>query len=103
MASAPIATSRPIFSSLDEITAWGEVFVPGVGPVGGRDEVAELRGYLAAVRAAANRGAGAALSAGPWQRWADTAYRSVNIERAAMLAGGDTSPPPSALALFGLA
>ena len=90
--------------SLDQLSQWGEVVVPGVGPVGGAEELAELRAYLAAVRDAATRsGDAAALAAGPWNTWADAAFAEVNVERAALLSRSDTSPPPSALHLFGFA
>lgn len=88
--------------SLDQLTPWGEVVVPGVGPVGGAEQIADLRGYLDALRGAAAAGDDG-LPAGPWSRWADVRFAEVNLERAAQLARGDTAPPPSALRLFGFA
>ena len=86
--------------SLDQLVQWGAVIVPGVGPVGGHEELAALREYLEAVRDAGQRGGD--LAPGAWQGWADAAYAPCNVQRAGLLARGDTSPPPAALALFGL-
>jgi hypothetical protein len=87
--------------SLDQILQWGAVIVPGSGPVGGEREVRGLQDYLRACVAAA--GDVHALAAGPWHDWAHPEFDVVNVERAAMLARGDHSPPPSVLRLLGMA
>jgi len=43
-----------------------------------------------------------AIPEGPWDGWRDRHLDAVNVERAAMLAVGDTSVPPSMLRAFGL-
>lgn len=86
-------------TSLGTVVEWGAIVVPGVGPVGDADAVAELAGYLAACIDAA--GAGATRTSGT-RGWQDAAFDEVNVERAARLAAGDPTPPPRALALFGM-
>ena len=44
----------------------------------------------------------AAIPAGPWDEWTDRHLDAVNVERAAMLAAGDPSVPPSMLRAIGL-
>lgn len=85
---------------LDRLIELAPVVVPGHGPVGGEEEVRALQAYLRACVAAAgdpNR-----LGAGPWDGWADREHDAVNVERAAMVAGGDDGVPPSMLRLAGL-
>jgi cyclase len=79
----------------------GEVIVPGIGPVGGADEVIALQAYLYACVDA--EGDPAALPPGPWDDWPDRHFDAVNVERAAMLAAGDDGVPPTMLRLLGLA
>ena len=86
---------------LDVVLGWGAVIVPGHGPVGGAVEVGELQAYLRSCVDAA--GDPAAATDGPWSDWADQRFHESNVERAAMLAAGDPSPPPSILTLMGLA
>ena len=85
---------------LDRLVALAPVIVPGHGPIGGEEEVRELQGYLRACVAA--DGDPGALDAGPWDRWRHREHDIVNVERAAMLAAGDTSIPPSMLEIAGL-
>jgi glyoxylase-like metal-dependent hydrolase (beta-lactamase superfamily II) len=87
--------------ALDEVLTYGRVVVPGQGPVGGEAEVRALQAYLRACVAA--RGDVRALASGPWDTWACREHDQINVERAAMLAAGDPSPPPSMLRLLGLA
>ncbi len=87
--------------ALDEVVALAPVVVPGHGPVGGADEVAELQGYLRACVAA--NGDPNRVASGPWDRWPGRHHDEVNVERAAMLARGDTAIPPSMLRAAGLA
>lgn len=87
-------------ASLDTLVQWGEIFVPGHGPIGGREEVLTLQAYLRAVVAA--QGDPSALADGPWSDWAGADYHRVNIDRAAALAAGDSTPQPSLLAIMGL-
>lgn len=75
--------------------------VPGIGPVGGPDEVVCLQAYLYACVEA--EGDPSALPEGPWDDWSDRHLDEINVERAAMLARGDTSVPPSMLRAIGLA
>lgn len=87
-------------AALDTMLTWGEIIVPGHGPVGGEEEVRDLQAYLHAVVAA--EGDVAAIGSGPWDAWSGRHYDKVNVERAAMLAAGDDSPPPAMLRLLGL-
>ena len=86
---------------LDRVLDLAPVIVPGHGPIGGEEEVRELQGYLRACVAA--DGDPAAVAPGPWDRWRQREHDEVNVERAAMLARGDTSIPPSMLRAAGLA
>ncbi len=88
-------------ATLEAMTAWGELFVPSHGPIGGVEELHQLRDYLHACVAAA--GSMSQMADGPWMAWTDQQYTPINIERAAMLADGDPSPPPSLRALLGMA
>lgn len=86
--------------ALGEIGEMATTIVPGIGPVGGADEVLALEAYLwACVEAAGDPGA---IPSGPWDDWADRHLDEVNVERAAMLARGDQGIPPSMLRLLGL-
>jgi len=84
--------------ALDQMAEWGEVFVPAHGPIGGVEELRELRSYFDAVLAA--KGDRSAMAEGPWDYWADQHFTSINVERAHMLQLGDPSPPPSLLELL---
>ena len=86
--------------ALDAIAGFGEVIVPGQGPVGTRADVVVLQEYLRACVAA--HGDPRRLGAGPWDRWACREFDAVNVERAAMLADGDRGLPPSMRPLLGL-
>lgn len=85
---------------LDQILGWGLVIVPGHGPIGGEPEVRAQQDYLRACVAAAGRTE--RLADGPWTAWASPELGPANVERAALLAAGDDSPPPSILTLMGL-
>ncbi len=74
--------------------------VPGLGRVGGPADVVALQAYLWACVEA--NGDVSRLATGPWSAWADRHFDAVNVERAAMLAAGDPSVPPSMLRLVGL-
>jgi glyoxylase-like metal-dependent hydrolase (beta-lactamase superfamily II) len=87
-------------AALDDIRTWGVIVVPGSGGVGGAEEIDALQQYLrACVRADGDLDA---LEPGPWEDWAHPEFDAVNVERAAMLARGDRSPPPSMLRLLGM-
>ena len=86
--------------ALDQMLAWGEIFVPAHGPIGGEEEVAALRNYLEAGMAA--KGNPAAMADGPWSGWESPEFTAINVERAHMLASGDPTPPPSMLALLNI-
>lgn len=86
--------------SLEAVGALGSVFVPGHGMPAGPDALAVQAAYL---RACADvQGDATALPSGPWDRWTDRRFDAVNVERAARLAGGDTSTPQAMLDLLGL-
>lgn len=87
--------------SLAQVSELGDVIVPGHGPVGGADEVLALQAYLWSCAEA--DGDPAAIPPGPWDRWSGREWDEVNVERAAMLAAGDTGVPPSLLRRLGLA
>jgi hypothetical protein len=86
---------------LDHILELAPIIVPGHGGIGGEEEVRDLQAYLRACVAA--DGDPAAIPAGPWDRWRQREHDEVNVERAALLARGDTSIPPSMLRAAGLA
>ncbi len=86
--------------ALADLTAVGEVVVPGHGPVGGPDDLLTQAAYLYACVAAA--GDPAAVAPGPWDRWLARDRDEVNVERAALLARGETGIPPSMLRRAGL-
>jgi len=86
---------------LDRILELAPVIVPGHGPLGGEEEVRDLQGYLRACVAA--DGDPRRIAPGPWDAWTQREHDEVNVERAAMLACGDTSIPPSMLRAAGLA
>lgn len=87
-------------TSLDTLVTYGSVIVPGQGPVGGEPEVRALQGYLRACLGA--NGDPARLPSGPWDEWSGRELDVVNVERAALLARGDRSPPPSMLRMLGM-
>ena len=87
--------------TLHTARTWGQIFVPGHGSVGGTEEVDELIAYLDACRAAT--GDVGRLADGPWTSWTDGEFHEINVQRAAMLASGDPSPPPALLRLVGMA
>ena len=84
---------------LDVVVELADVIVPGHGPIGGEAEVRGLQGYLRACVAA--DGDPAAIVAGPWDTWIDRDRDVINVERAALLARGDDSLPPSMLKAIG--
>jgi glyoxylase-like metal-dependent hydrolase (beta-lactamase superfamily II) len=86
---------------LDRIVDLAPVIIPGHGPIGGEEEVRDLQAYLRACVAA--EGDAGAIPGGPWDEWTDRHHDEVNVERAAMLARGDTSIPPTMLRAAGLA
>ena len=85
---------------LDRLVELAPVIVPGHGPIGGEEEVRDLQAYLRACVAA--DGDPALIPMGPWDSWSDRHHDEVNVERAALLATGDTSIPTSMLRLAGL-
>lgn len=85
--------------SLDVVLGYGSVFVPGHGPVGGERELRELQGYLR--RCVEADGDASRIGPGPWDSWHARHFDIVNVERAAMLAAGDPTPPPTMLRLLG--
>ena len=86
--------------ALDRVIELGAIIVPGQGPVGSAADVELLQHYLRACVDA--RGDARRIGAGPWDRWACREFDAVNVERAAMLADGDRSVPPSMRPLLGI-
>lgn len=87
--------------ALGELGDLAPVVVPGIGAVGGADELLAQQAYLySCVDAEGDVGA---IPPGPWDDWADRRFDAVNVQRAAMLEAGDPSPPPAMLELLGLA
>ena len=86
--------------ALGDVAEMAGTVVPGIGPVGGADDVIALQAYLYACVDAG--GDPTAIPSGPWDQWSDRHLDEVNIERAALLAAGDNSVPPSMLRLIGL-
>ncbi len=86
--------------ALDSVLAWGEIFIPGHGPIGGREEIVVQQQYLRACVDA--EGDPSALADGPWRDWPGQQYHAMNIERASMLAQGNHEPPQSLLRALGL-
>ncbi len=87
-------------SALDQLAGFGEIFVPSHGPLGGVEELTELRNYLEACVDA--KGDLAAMRSGPWNDWEHQEFTPINVERAHMLGQGDASPPPTMLRLLEL-
>jgi cyclase len=84
---------------LDVIVDLADVIVPGHGSIGDADDVRTLQAYLrACVDADGDLGA---IPSGPWDNWLERDRDAINIERAAMLARGDESMPPSMLRAIG--
>jgi glyoxylase-like metal-dependent hydrolase (beta-lactamase superfamily II) len=86
--------------ALGELAELAGRFVPAIGPVGGTDELLALQAYLWACAEA--DGDPSRLANGPWDGWTDRHLDAVNVERAALLAAGDRSVPPSFMRLLGL-
>jgi glyoxylase-like metal-dependent hydrolase (beta-lactamase superfamily II) len=87
-------------AALDQLVELAPIVVPGHGPIGGEEEVRELQAYLRACVAA--EGDPSRVESGPWDTWVGQEWTPVNVERAAMLAAGDASPPPTLLSRLGL-
>ncbi len=85
---------------LDALVDLAPIIVPGHGPIGGEEEVRDLQDYLRACVDA--RGDVTAIAPGPWDAWTQREFDEVNVERAAMLARGDDTIPPSMLRAAGL-
>ncbi|MCP3987976.1 MAG: hypothetical protein GY724_02800 [Actinomycetia bacterium] len=86
--------------SLEHLATLASTIVPGHGPPGGRTDIAELVGYLRACVDAG--GVVSRIPAGPWDSWTDRRFDRINVERAALLANGDTSIPQTMFTLLGL-
>jgi len=86
---------------LGDLGETATTIVPGIGPIGGADDVLALQAYLWSCVDADGDPNG--IPEGPWDEWADRDLDEINIERAAMLARGDDGVPPSMLRRIGLA
>jgi glyoxylase-like metal-dependent hydrolase (beta-lactamase superfamily II) len=86
--------------ALDQLVELAPIVIPGHGPIGGEEEVRELQAYLRACVAA--EGDPSRVESGPWDDWAGQEWTPVNVQRAAMLAAGDPSPPSILLDRLGL-
>jgi cyclase len=80
---------------LDVIADLAGTIVPGHGPVGGVQEAQALQAYL---RACVE---GPPLPSGPWDHWDRRDYDPVNWERAALLARGEDTMPPTMAKMLG--
>ncbi len=87
--------------TLGELHDQASIVVPGVGPVGGPDDVTVLQAYLYATADA--EGDPSRIPAGPWDDWPDRDLDAVNVERAARLAAEDDTVPAAMLRRLGLA
>jgi len=87
--------------TLDQVAGLASTIVPGHGPIGDAADAAALRDYLWAVVGA--NGDPSAIPKGPWDDWQDRHFDEINVERAALLAQGDRSIPPSLLRRLGAA
>ena len=100
--AVPLGFEADFGGWIETLTAalgWGSVFVPGHGSVGDAEDVRSLIAYLDAIRATAD---GDPLPEGaPWSQWASPGYHQINVERAALVAAGDMSPPPAMMRLLG--
>lgn len=86
--------------TLGDLAELATTVVPGIGPVGGADDLLVQQAYLyACVEAAGDPGA---IPPGPWDDWTDRDLDEVNVERAALLAEGRDEVPRSMLARLGL-
>jgi glyoxylase-like metal-dependent hydrolase (beta-lactamase superfamily II) len=85
---------------LSDLAEWGTTIVPGVGHLGGPDDILALQAYLYACAEA--EGDASAIPPGPWDDWTDRDLDEVNVERAAMLARGDRGVPPTMLTRLGM-
>lgn len=86
--------------ALDDLVELAPIVVPGHGGIGGEEEVRELQAYLRTCVAA--EGDPGRVESGPWDRWPGQEWTPINVQRAAMLAAGDRSPPPLLLERLGL-
>lgn len=82
--------------TLAEVAGLGGIVVPGHGPIGGEEELLAQATYLLAC-------VDGSVPGGPWDDWPARDHDEVNLERAALLAAGDRSVPPSMLRRAGLA
>lgn len=81
--------------TLDTVGRFASTIVPGHGPIGGRDDLVQLQGYLRHCVAGL-------IPAGPWDQWLERAARDpINLERVALLAEGRDEIPPSMLRAMG--
>lgn len=87
-------------TSLEQLKQMGNTIIPGHGMPGGGADVNDLIGYLTACIEA--EGDPARIAPGPWDRWTDRRFDSVNVERAAALAAGVDEVPQAMFALLGL-
>jgi glyoxylase-like metal-dependent hydrolase (beta-lactamase superfamily II) len=86
--------------TLGDMAGWGQIIVPGIGPVGGPNDVLALQAYLYACCEA--EGDPTAIPEGPWDDWTDRDLDEVNVERAASLASGVDEVPQSMRRRLGL-
>jgi cyclase len=87
--------------TLGELSDLATTIVPGIGPIGGADELLCLQAYLYACVDA--DGDSTNIPPGPWDTWTDRHFDEVNVERAARIRAGDYGVPTSMLRLLGMA
>jgi len=81
--------------TLEVLAELADTIVPGHGPIGGADDVRDLKAYLRHCVAGS-------VPPGPWDGWLERDRDAINIEKAAMLRDGDDGMPPSMLRAIGL-
>jgi cyclase len=81
--------------TLEVLADLADTIVPGHGPIGDAEDVRDLQAYLRHCVAGA-------VPPGPWDRWLERDRDAINVEKAAMLRGGDDGMPPSMLRAIGL-
>ena len=88
-------------NTLDAVADLATTIVPGHGPIGDANDVAELSAYLRQCVDA--NGDPSAIAPGPWDSWLERERDAINVERAALLSKGEDVLPPSMLKAIGLA
>ncbi len=81
-------------ATLEVISDFASIIVPGHGPIGDERHCFELAQYL-------RHCAAGIVPSGPWDSWIERERDAINIERAALLRDGRDEMPPSMLKALG--